>query len=602
MNRAQRKVGGLRRRSDSGQTMLFVLLVLGIFLLGAIGFGVDYGNFWFHRRSAQAAADAACTAGVMDLLSNANTGASPGLGRFPGGDFNCKDHPTAVPCQYAALNGYDGQGNYPGNTVDVSFVPTSGIPGIDPGAIPNSVSNAIRIDVIDHVQTFFSGLLTGKHTQDVHVGATCAVVKATAPIPLIVLNPTCDGSLAIPGNGKVAIVGGPSRSVEVNSDSLSATSLTGSGLIDLSHGGPSFSGSDFGSVGEPLSGLSGTFSPGSTGSWSYPVTPISDPYASVPPPGVPTLSTTNTAPISVGSHDSVYDCPDSTGCKVYEPGLYTNPIVVKGVTALFVPGLYYFNIPAGNFDKEGCGVAGCGIGQIPGQCNYALSVNSNGIIRTVTTGLDPFDDGSRGLTFYFSGPGGSNGYGSVFFGSNAGGPASTFANCKDNLTCTIAGRTIDNYDTTGAACPGGAGADPMLGLPNMMPGNILLGPCTQDGTYFSNPSNTAAGGLGPVRGMIFFADRDNGDPHGQPSMQGGGGLAIVGTMYFHNCPDSLSAPCSPYPTDYNAFLQFQGASGPGTFLLGNITTDQLVTGGGGGVAMQLNTALVYIILKATLIR
>ena len=137
MNRMQRKAGVIRRRSDSGQTMLFVLLVLGLFLLGAIGFGVDYANFWFHRQSAQSAADAACTAGVMDLLANANTGGT--LGGFPAGNFDCKDYPNASPCRYAALNGYNGLGTLPGNSVLVSYVATSTVPGIDPGAIPGTV-------------------------------------------------------------------------------------------------------------------------------------------------------------------------------------------------------------------------------------------------------------------------------------------------------------------------------------------------------------------------------------------------------------------------------------------------------------------------------
>jgi hypothetical protein len=595
MTQSQRTSPGTRRRSDSGQSMIFVLLALGIFLLAAVAFGVDFANFWFHRQAAQSAADAACTAGVMDLLSNANTGASPGMGRFPGGNFDCKDHPTSVPCQYAALNGYNGSGSYPGNSVLVSFVPTSGVPGIDPDAIPGIQPNSIRVDVIDHVQTFFWGLLAGKRTQDVHVGATCAVLKAQAPIPLIVLNPTCSGSMAIPGNGSVTIVGGPNKSVEVNSTASGATALTGSGLIDLSHGGPSFSGSEYGSVGTSLADIAGTFLPGTTGAWLYPSTPISDPYAYVPPPD-PSSLTTDPPTILVTTYpDTTYGCPDHSGCTVYQPGRYTSPIVVQNKTALFIPGLYYFDIPAGGYNKQNCGVAGCGVGQIAGQCNYAFVVRQNGIVRpAMGTGIAA-GDGSMGVTFYFNSPGGTTDSGSVFFGANAGNPG---------------GRTVDDFSTLnstyGVKCPGGPDPDTNLNLPANLPGDVVLGPCTQDGTYFSSPSNQAATGgpLGPVRGLILFADRRNGDPHSQPSMQGGGGLLIAGTMYFHHCPedsDGSGASCNA-ATDYKAFLQFQGASGSGTFLLGNITTDQLVTGGGGLVSMQLDSARVYTILKATLIQ
>ena len=53
---------GKRLRSDGGQVTITVVLAMGIFLLGAMGFAVDMANLWFHRQSAQTAADAACTA------------------------------------------------------------------------------------------------------------------------------------------------------------------------------------------------------------------------------------------------------------------------------------------------------------------------------------------------------------------------------------------------------------------------------------------------------------------------------------------------------------------------------------------------------------
>jgi len=35
---------------ESGQTMLFVLLGLGIFLIGAMAFAIDVSNMWFNRQ------------------------------------------------------------------------------------------------------------------------------------------------------------------------------------------------------------------------------------------------------------------------------------------------------------------------------------------------------------------------------------------------------------------------------------------------------------------------------------------------------------------------------------------------------------------------
>src|SRR6185369_17171945 len=94
------------RTSQRGQTMIFVVLGLSLVFLAVLGFAVDFGNLWFHRQAAQTAADAACTAAVMDMLANAQGGSGGGF--TSGTNFDCKTTPTAAPCQYANLNGYSG--------------------------------------------------------------------------------------------------------------------------------------------------------------------------------------------------------------------------------------------------------------------------------------------------------------------------------------------------------------------------------------------------------------------------------------------------------------------------------------------------------------
>src|SRR5947207_14097907 len=125
--------GKFRRNleSQSGQTLVVVLLVLAMFLLGAVAFSVDYANGYFHRQNAQSAADAACTAGIMDLLANATGNA---LGAFPAGSppaaFQCSASTGVAACQYAARNGYSSPGltaNTPSDDVRISF------PGTVPG-------------------------------------------------------------------------------------------------------------------------------------------------------------------------------------------------------------------------------------------------------------------------------------------------------------------------------------------------------------------------------------------------------------------------------------------------------------------------------------
>jgi Putative Flp pilus-assembly TadE/G-like len=594
MKRTHRTMTSCERRSDSGQVAVLVLMVLGIFLLSVSAFGVDFANFWFHRQAAQTAADAACTAGVMDILVNANTGST--LGGFTAGtNFDCATTPGAAPCAYAALNGFNGNGATPGSTVQVSFVATSTIPGVDPASIPGLAPNTIQVDITERVQTFFSGLLTGNRTQDVHVRSRCAVLLASAPVPLTVLNPICPSSLSVNAATNVAIVGGPNKSIQVNSSDPAAES--GGGTINLSQGGPALTGSLIGVYGGPQT-PSGTFLPGTTGAWSYRATPIADPFANVPAPQDPTTLPSPdplNPPFTHVGYGGIHGCPDQTGgCDVYVPGKYTSPIVVKGRTVLFVPGLYYFAIPAGSFDPANCGTPGGCISRPTGQCNYALSVDAQGVVRMSTaTG-----DGSKGVTFFLSGAGGTNGYGSVFFGANAGKATS---------------RTLDAFSTSGVACPGAPAPNPALGLPSTVEGNVLLGPCTYDGSYARSTTNVAgsAGATQSVRGIVLFQDRNNGNNDGQPSMQGGGGLLMSGNLYFHHCPSknpvmggaapSPTAQCNP-TTEYHSFFQLQGTPGSGTFLLGNITADEVNLGGTASISMQLDTQSVYTILKAALIQ
>ena len=85
-------------------------------------------------------------------------------------------------------------------------------------------------------------------------------------------------------------------------------------------------------------------------------------------------------------------------------------------------------------------------------------------------------------------------------------------------------------------------------------------------------------------------------------MHGGGGLILSGNMYFHNCNASgTGTGCVLPPNGYKAFFNLQGSPGNTSYVLGNITTDELVMGGTGTIAMSLNPNAVYNILKASLI-
>src|SRR5579862_507394 len=367
------------RKGEAGQALLFYILVLGTFLLATLLFAFDLSNMWFHRQAAQTAADAACAAGAMDILVDDTTGATSQGGFTPtaGTSYTCSTTPTDSVCKYAAKNGYAGNG------VSVCFPSaTSSTCGVPPGVTtPPSVLapyTYIRVDITDHVPTFFAGVLNGRTSKDVHAFSTCGVEEAAAPIPLIVLDPrSADGAtLSTQGNPDLSIYGGPQQSIQVNSNAAGAVNIGGSAKIDLSLGGPGSppTGSNLGVFGGPSTAPSG-FIPGSTGNWLSPSSPISDPFSQVPAPAVPT---------AIGGYTTllpgVGECPNVAikECHVYTPGYYASGIQVKGAggsnlaLSLFEPGIYYIL--------------------------NGFTADSNSCIRPSTqTG-----DGSGGTMFYFA--------------------------------------------------------------------------------------------------------------------------------------------------------------------------------------------------------
>jgi putative Flp pilus-assembly TadE/G-like protein len=595
-----------RHPQEAGQVAVFMVLVFGLALLGAVAFSIDMGNLWFHRQAAQSAADAACTAGAMDLLVD-NTNGITTQGRFTAKvntSFDCNaTTPNSTPgtapspCQYAALNQYtsniSASSTGIGNNVTVSFpAAVTGVSSTSSIFPPAALAPTpfMRVDVLDNVQTYFWGLLSGSAAQPVRAFAVCGTVLATSPIPIIVLNPTIDNAFHVQGNPTVGIIGGANRSIQVNSSSSSAVSIGGNGGVNLACGGSSFTGSGLGVFGGPSAqtASSGTcpgtpipstfpssgggFIPGATGAYQSPASPISDPFAQIPaptcttgcPPSIPSdLNATNSSGCTVtnmqkgdGSctvHYTIHGCPDTNGCDFYTYGYYPGPgsstagaITVSGRTAIFDPGVYYLN--------------------------GGMALQSNSLVRPGTgTG-----DGSGGTMFYFTGtaPKCSGQQGAVCVGSNSG----------------TGGGTVTDFDTSTVKCPAGPAPDSRLGIPPTLSGNVLLAPCT--GTY-GDPT-------GQYRGMLFFQNRSSSNGGG---WGGGGGFLLAGSMYFHQCNAAgTGTGCGATPTDYNSVFTLYGNAGSHSYVLGEIVTDQLYMQGDSTVLMALNPNATYSVLKATLLR
>jgi len=532
-----------------------------LFLAGFVGLATDYTNLWAHRQKARGVADAVCQAAGADLLLYAE-GQATGLANFtPGTAFACSSAPAAAPCQYAHFNGYDSAGlqaNKASSAVSLSF--PSSLPGIPP--LPPEYGVAVpyvTVTAIERVPTFLSNLFSKTKTVDVKAIASCGLVPIAAPTPIVVLHPSKASALSIPGNTSIAILGGPKKSIQVNSKDSNAVGLA-SGLIDLSHAGPNNNGE--------LDVFGGPSSPPSLshfiGKWVSPSAPTSDPYLTIATPGKPANAAAPTT-VTLGQNG----CPDPKGCDEYKAGFYPSGIDVKNRTAIFDPGLYYLG--------------------------GALVFDTGSTSRQSTaTG-----DGTGGVVFYLSGTT------SVSVNSNSGSasgctqlsPTVKPSNCI--VSYKIDGSTQFNGDShtfqskgvaaTALRCPAG-GPNPTQ-VPSTIDGNILFGPCT--GTY-GDPGKL-------YRGFLFFQDRSKA---ASPSWGGGGQFLLAGLMYFHQCNASgtgktcLAAGSGGYGTVFT----MSGGSGAGAYTVGNIVTDSLALNGNSGINMILNPNASTSILKVQMLQ
>jgi Putative Flp pilus-assembly TadE/G-like len=601
---------------ESGQAMLVTLLVLAIFLIGAVAFAVDMSHLWFRRQAAQTAADAACTAGAMDLLRTQTDSitVAPYPGNVkPGQNFNCNGaSPVPVPCTYAALNGYSSSitkanaaSGVLGDNVDVIF---DGAP--PPGV---SATQVMEVDITENLPTFFAGMLQGKTTQTIRAVSKCGVNTVAAPIPLIVLDPlnpdSTTSAMSIGGNPIVTIYGGPKQSIQVNSSdttSQGAVSFSNGGggggssaLIDLSQGGPKHSGSTLGVTGLPAqppscAGSKG-FCYGTTGGWSQPQAPILDPLRNLAPPGATEVSslTTFAGPFDSTGKDkngvTVFglDLDGIDGCSAKSAG---NNCVV------FVPGNYSAGICLGN-SCPGAGSAKYavfreGLYYMQGD----LELDSGSCVRMSQTSMPSGTtyNGWGGVTFYFVGNAKLN------IAANAGQPGT---DCDSLQTFNTTTGLVGGPTQYGVYCDSTAGnpTNNPGNVPPTLSGNVLLAPCTAE---YGDQNYTAS--KGRQHGILFFQDRS---ATGVTSNYGGGGsYAMAGTMYFHSCDSTGTSAACTFPTGaYSSsgsyFLDtliMGGGTGTQSYILGEIIVDNLQLQGSPSIYMDLNPSTVTNIYKAAL--
>jgi hypothetical protein len=373
---------------------------------------------------------------------------------------------------------------------------------------------------------------------------------------MVVLHPTLSGSFYYSGGGTLDIIGGPQRGLQVNSTSSTAVDWLASAIINLSAGGPSNTGSDVAIVGGPTTipnnGSSSGYSGGTTGAWKSGVLPVADPYGSV---GVPTsvkLVTPSGGTSGTWVAFGADGCPD-TESRAFA-GQNAQGVAIPTNCMEFSPGYYPSGLTLPNNFST--------IIFKPGiyYLNGSLVASGSNILRmAMPSGYQQTD----GLMFYFL-------TGSLNFSGCTG--------------CSESG--VDNVAATWLTCDGSSPASG-LGMSSTLGGNVLWGQCATNGTYWDTGGDTTDSRGSPgSRGILVFQDHSDTT---QPSFTGSGQLAFSGGLYFHN-------------SSYTDVLSLNGGSSSGTYVLGDIVTDQVQLTGSGTIKLALNPVATTFMSKVAILQ
>jgi hypothetical protein len=590
----QIKFGAGLLDSQSGQASVYLILMMGIFLLAAVGFAVDLSSVWFHRQAAQSAADASCVAGAMDMLylNKGTITTSPNFN--PGTAGDCSASSSAAICKYAGFNGYTATtsaASWGTNTlagaVAVNWSFPASVTGVRASA--GVTYPFLQVVVREQPATWFMGLL-GVKSLTIGASCTCGLPPGAGAPPIVILDPSTTEALWVSGGAHIVILGGPAVSIGVNSSANGSSASNssnnavycdgGNGYpIDTSAAGPAGTGGQLAIVGGPTTnqscGAQTILNDNANTLWKSPAAATADPYAAVSPPTqpiAPQILTSTPVGDSTGCIQNAVTS-SSNGCARKDPtyglitGIWVGPgtdscpntianssagtlhnvgqdpgtyVVYYGNCLEFSPGYYPTGINVTNLAGWANDVS---IFQ-PGvyYLNGNLTVGSSSTIRNAWIGTQP---STQGVLFYFlsGGPVFSGGSGAA--NSNISSVPSYYLNCSGTTT------------------PGA--------MPATLSGNILASQCSAGGTYVGVPSSDSYSASG-LRGMLFFAGHS--DTYNAVLLGAGGSLNFTGGLYFHN---------SGYADD----VEFDGAGNSTTYAVGNIVVDQLKLSGAGTIKMDL---------------
>jgi hypothetical protein len=641
-----------RRSSQHGQTLIPIVIFIGLFLMAMLGVAADYTQVWAHRQMAQGAADAACEAGAADLYLNAvdpSSSGQNGLQSFSwiGTGFDCSStDASSPPCRYATLNGYSG------SSVHVSF--PSSLPGV--ASLPTSLTTAVpymEVTITDPVPMSFTKMVGAASTVNIKAKAGCGVTPINVPVPLVILHSSASGALSVTGSSKIHIFGGPQRSIQIDSKDSAALAA---GIIDLSQGGPANTGSDLAVFGGPASAPT-TVNVGTTGHYISPAAPFGDPFATKSAPGVPDpLGSVKPVPFGING------CPDPNGCVEFTPGNYTgcstSSNIAPGAQGCLLlpytgsnPGFNSAASPwtagtafaagtliqptnaqhnAGGFVyialNSGTSISPASSGPNPwnqivctrqadGSCTGGIQADGSitwqnigvVVLNKLSTGIfDPglyyvaangFNLGSNSTARVSTATGdGSNG---VMFYFSTSATVGVTSNSGKSSACTSASSDsgspngcVVSFKIDGSRSSAATGAVASRAL--QCPGgsaNPPQVPATLDGNILLGPCSGTYASPDGNRGFLFFQNRATA---AAPSWGGGGQFLSSGFLYFHSGNGSTCGTNT-------SCLTLQGGSGAQSFALGNMVVDELALGGNPEINMILNPAATFAVLRATLL-
>ena len=293
---------------QDGQAVILVVVAMSILLIGALGLAIDGGQMYAHRQMAQAAADAAAQAGILNILDGTNaTSPHPfGTGTPPIASSTCTTADARTPCVYARDNGFGGTA---ADTVTLSF-PTT-VSGV---TLPSATVPAFAVTVQRTLKTGLIRFVRPGATVTITAKATAALVGVVSPNCVYALDPSAQNAFQATNGATVALNG---CAIAVNSSNSDAMTVSGGSIVTASA---------ISVVGGVSINNGGSTTPAPTTG----VAAAADPLASLPAPVPGACNFTNYNP--------------GWGTWTLNPGTYCGGITISnGATATFNAGTYIIN-------------------------------------------------------------------------------------------------------------------------------------------------------------------------------------------------------------------------------------------------------------------